>query len=106
MTSLQRLLVVCEGEAQVAWIEPSPLDLPDRLHGLVTYGDGLTVVCPTISAVLYGSRVGRVVVCAGTEPGFCAGLMLAETVRRMGLPEGICSGRGIRDAPERAWPHI
>ena len=40
------------------------------------------------TAVLYGSRVGRVVVYADTEPGFCAGLMLAEAVPRMGLPEG------------------
>lgn len=37
---------------------------------------------------------------------FCAGLMRAETVSRIGDPEGIFTGRGIRDVPERAWPRI
>jgi hypothetical protein len=37
---------------------------------------------------MYGSRVGRVVACARTEPGFCAELMRADTAPQMGLPEG------------------
>ena len=51
MMSSQRLLG-CEGEAQVAWIEPSRLDLPDRRWGFVTDGDGSTMVCPAMPAVL------------------------------------------------------
>ena len=27
-------------------------------------------------------------------------------VSRMGTPQGILTGRGMRDAPERAWPRI
>src|SRR6266487_392657 len=50
MMSSQRLLG-CEGEAQVAWIEPSRLDLPDRRWGFVTDGDGSTMVCPAIPAL-------------------------------------------------------
>src|SRR6266704_3111178 len=62
MMSSQRLLG-CEGEAQVAWIEPSRLDLPDRRWGFVTDGDGSTMVCPAIPALLVGHRDRRAALC-------------------------------------------
>src|SRR6266571_1657774 len=73
MMSSQRLLG-CEGEAQVAWIEPSRLDLPDRRWGFVTDGDGSTMVCPAIPALLVGHRDRRAALCpaisnGGSAPG-------------------------------------
>src|SRR2546423_8493409 len=57
-------------------------------------------------AIWYGSRARSYLRLGVPNHGFCAGLPRAETVVPHRDPGRIFTGRGIRDAPKRAWPSI